>query len=98
MLITMTKDNKHYLTCKKCRIQAKNDIKELITETQKITQTKTGIGIAEKDSSGHNFKCIKCGNEKCKIIDLGMMYGDEDWVYLLQCTKCDHAERVGSWC
>jgi DNA-directed RNA polymerase subunit M/transcription elongation factor TFIIS len=98
MLITIIKNDKQYLTCNKCKLQAKHNIKELIAETENITQNKTGTGIAEKDLSGYEFKCKECKNDKCKIVDLGMMFGDEDWVYLLQCTKCDYAERVGDWC
>ncbi|MCK4650389.1 hypothetical protein KAT36_04110 [Candidatus Pacearchaeota archaeon] len=99
MLIITTKGNKQFLTCNKCKTKTERDTKEPILITEKITNTKTGIGVAEKkDFSGHDFKCKKCGNDKCKLIDLGMMIGDEDWVYLLQCTKCDYAERIGEWC
>lgn len=44
------------------------------------------------------FKCEKCGGEKSTIIDLGMMYGDEDWVYLVKCDSCGFSERVGEYC
>jgi len=98
ILIITTKDGKRYLTCNKCKIQTKHDIKELVLTTEKITKPKIGKGTAEKDFSGHDFKCKKCGNNKCEITDLGMMFGDEDWIYLLQCTKCDYSERVGDWC
>ncbi|MDH3352854.1 MAG: hypothetical protein OEL87_00195 [Nanoarchaeota archaeon] len=57
---------------------------------------KERIGTAEnKGLSDYEFKCQECGNDKCKVIDLGIMYGDEDWIYLLKCTKCDYAERIG---
>jgi DNA-directed RNA polymerase subunit M/transcription elongation factor TFIIS len=98
MLIITTHKNKQYAICNKCQTQTQRDTKEQIIETQKITQKEIGKGAAQKDFSGHHFKCPKCGNDKCEIIDLGMMIGDEDWVYLLQCTKCDHGERVGEWC
>ncbi len=98
ILTITTKDNKQFLTCKSCKIIKKQDIKELIITKEKIEQREKGKGAAEKDFSGHDFKCKKCGNENARLIDLGMMIGDEDWVYLLQCTKCDYGERVGEWC
>ena len=48
------------------------------------------------DSS--KFKCKKCGNEKYTVVDLGMMYGDEDWVYLVKCNECGAGERFGEYC
>jgi DNA-directed RNA polymerase subunit M/transcription elongation factor TFIIS len=98
MQIIATKNNSQYLVCKTCKTIEPRDTEEQIIETQKIKKSKRGKGAAEKDLSGHDFKCKKCKNDKCKVIDLGMMFGDEDWVYLLQCTKCDYAERVGDWC
>ena len=98
MLITITKNNSQYIICKKCQTQEPHNSEEPTIITEKITNPKIGKGTAEKDFSGHDFKCKKCGNTKCKLIDLGMMIGDEDWVYLLQCTKCDYSERVGEWC
>jgi DNA-directed RNA polymerase subunit M/transcription elongation factor TFIIS len=98
LLTTTTIGNKQHLICKKCKIITKKENSETILITEKIPKTKIGTGIAKKDFSGHNFKCKKCENDKCEITDLGMMFGDEDWIYLLKCTKCDHAERIGDWC
>ena len=44
------------------------------------------------------FKCQKCGGSKHSVVDLGMMYGDEDWIYLLRCSDCGYSERVGEMC
>lgn len=89
-------NDKHYLICTKCQSkeeQTKNDFILTIKEPSKI---KKGEGVAKANPKlGYNFKCPKCRNNKCELIDLGIMYGDEDWVYLLQCTKCDYGERVG---
>ncbi len=91
------KDGK-YLICKKCGNREKGG-SDFIVKTKLSLKTKVGAGVVEKDLElGHNFKCNKCGNNKCEITDLGMMFGDEDWVYLLKCTKCNHSERVGDWC
>jgi len=99
MQTIITKDSKQYLICKTCKTLEPIETTERIIQTEKIKQREEGKGAAEKkDFSGHDFKCKKCGNDKCKLIDLGMMIGDEDWVYLLQCTKCDYGERVGDWC
>ncbi len=92
------KKNSSTLICKSCNITIEKAPNETTIEPEKITNKKIGTGAAEKDFSGHEFKCTKCGNDKCKIIDIGMMFGDEDWVYLTKCTKCDYSERVGDWC
>jgi DNA-directed RNA polymerase subunit M/transcription elongation factor TFIIS len=90
--------DKLILTCKSCNITITKDSKEIILETEKIKQKQIGKGAAEPNFSGHHFKCKECGNDRCKVIDLGCMIGDEDWIYLLQCTKCDYAKRIGDWC
>lgn len=93
-----TKNNKQYLICKNCETAEPIKAEEIIISTQKIKRKTIGEGAAEKTFEGHNFICKECKNDKCKVIDLGMMIGDEDWVYLLQCTKCEYSERVGDWC
>ncbi|NPE26581.1 hypothetical protein HNV12_01090 [Methanococcoides sp. SA1] len=98
MQIIITKDSKQYLVCKTCQTIEPTEIKEQIIQTEKIKQREEGKGAAEKDFSGHDFKCEKCGNTSCKLTDLGCMIGDEDWVYLLECTKCSWGTRVGDWC
>ena len=98
MQIIITKNSKQYLICKTCNTTEPIKTEERITSSQKFKKKEIGLGAAEKNFEGHDFKCQECGNDKCKVIDLGMMIGDEDWIYLLQCTKCDYSERVGSWC
>jgi len=98
MLIIKTENEQQYIICNSCQTQEPCETKERILKTKTTTKPKIGKGIAEKDLSGYEFECKKCKNDKCKIVDLGMMFGDEDWVYLLQCTKCDYSERVGDWC
>lgn len=89
-------ENQEYLVCQKCK--TKTETKNVsISATEKLERKEeTGTGIAENNPKiGYNFKCPKCGNNKCKVIDLGIMYGDEDWIYLLRCTNCDYGERIG---
>ena len=86
------------LNCKSCNFSKPLQENDLILQKESIDKKQIGKGVAEKDFSGHHFKCKKCGNDKCKIIDIGMMFGDEDWVYLLECTKCGHSKRIGDWC
>ncbi len=84
------------LVCLKCRLKRKLNSDDKILMTENFKKKEIGVGAAEDlDLSGYDFKCPKCGNNKCKVTDLGIMYGDEDWIYLLKCTKCDHAERIG---
>jgi DNA-directed RNA polymerase subunit M/transcription elongation factor TFIIS len=90
-----TWENQEYLICRKCKTKKKTKNSSVLT-TEKFKKEKLGIGIAKNNTKvGYDFKCPKCGNKKCRVIDLGIMYGDEDWIYLLQCTKCDYGERIG---
>ena len=98
MQIIITKNSKQYLICKTCQTIEPTETKERTIQKEKINQKEKGKGAAEKIYEGHDFKCEKCENTNCKLIDLGMMIGDEDWVYLLQCTKCNYSERIGDWC
>ncbi|MFH0808702.1 MAG: hypothetical protein V1888_03770 [archaeon] len=98
VLVSVMKGDKRYLACKKCGIEVYGEY-DLTIATKISEKTKVGRGVAEKNIKlGQEFKCKKCGNDKCEITDLGMMFGDEDWIYLLKCTKCSYAERVGDWC
>jgi len=56
------------------------------------------VAIKDKKDVGYSFKCESCDNDKCTVTDLGMMYGDEDWIYLLKCTNCGWSTRVGEYC
>ena len=90
------RDNEKYLICLRCNSEKKYNENETISITENFKRKKLGTGAAEHNPGiGYDFKCPKCGNNKCRVIDLGIMYGDEDWIYLLQCTKCDYGERVG---
>jgi len=96
LLKIITENNEKYLLCPKCDFKERYDKDDIILTTEKIKQKKIGTGTAENNSkTGYDFKCPKCGNDKCRVIDLGIMYGDEDWIYLLHCTKCNYAERIG---
>ena len=99
ILKIMSENNGKYLSCSKCGLKEKYDKDDVILTTENFRQKKLGTGTAENNPEiGYDFKCPECGNEKCRVIDLGIMYGDEDWIYLLQCTKCDYGERVGEMC
>ncbi len=92
----INESNEKYLFCTKCNSKEKYNKEDGVFTTKRFRHKELGKGTAENNTEiGYDFKCPKCGNDKCRVIDLGIMYGDEDWVYLLQCTKCDHGERVG---
>lgn len=96
ILKIITENNEKYLFCSKCNAKEKYNKDDTILTTENFKQKKLGTGATENNPKiGYDFKCLKCGNNKCRVIDLGIMYGDEDWIYLLQCTKCDHGERIG---
>ncbi len=96
ILKIVTENNEKYLVCSKCDLKEKYTEDNKILMTENLKQKKLGTGAAENNpKTGYDFKCPECGNDKCRVIDLGIMYGDEDWIYLLQCTKCDYGERIG---
>ena len=98
ILKIVSEDDGKYFVCSKCNAKEKCDGDEILI-TEKFKQKKLGTGTAESnEKKGYDFKCPECGSDKCRVIDLGIMYGDEDWIYLLQCTKCDYGERVGNMC
>jgi len=69
---------RQYLICKKCGTIEEGE-HDLVIKSETFIETKVGEGVAEKDSKlGQEFNCDKCGNDKCEITDLGMMFGDED--------------------
>lgn len=99
ILKIINENNEKYLACSKCNLKEKYTENNKILMTENFKQKKLGTGAAENNpKTGYEFKCPECGNDKCRVIDLGIMYGDEDWIYLLQCTKCDYGERVGEMC
>ena len=96
ILKVRTWEGQEYLVCSKCKTKTKTQNSSISTTEKFPQQKKLGVGAAENNPKiGYSFKCPKCGNNKCKVIDLGIMYGDEDWIYLLRCTNCDYGERIG---
>ena len=89
-------EDQEYLICRKCKTKKKSESSSIST-TEKFSQKEEmGVGAAENNPKiGYDFECPDCGNKKCNVIDLGIMYGDEDWIYLLRCTNCDYGERIG---
>jgi DNA-directed RNA polymerase subunit M/transcription elongation factor TFIIS len=98
LLLPQTQNNKHYLYCKTCDTLTPTSTPQQIIEIQTIHNKKTTIDITPQQTNGHDFLCKKCGHNKAKLTDLGCMIGDEDWIYLLECTKCGWGTRIGNWC
>jgi len=91
-------EGQEYLVCQKCNTKRESENASIST-IEKKEHAKLGVGAAEHNTKiGYDFKCPDCGNKKCQVIDLGIMYGDEDWIYLLRCTNCDYGERIGEMC
>ncbi|MCR4284806.1 MAG: hypothetical protein NUV97_02040 [archaeon] len=100
-LLRIAKEGKKtFLGCEKCETWEECGDDCGIVTKEHLDKKILGEGVAEKErgTEGYDFKCKKCGNNKCTVHDLGMMYGDEDYLYLLTCTKCDYSERVGDYC
>jgi DNA-directed RNA polymerase subunit M/transcription elongation factor TFIIS len=89
-------EGQEYLVCRKCKTKIKSSNNSIYLTEESSEYEDRGAGAAENNKKiGYEFKCPECGNNKCKVIDLGIMYGDEDWIYLLRCTNCDYGERIG---
>jgi DNA-directed RNA polymerase subunit M/transcription elongation factor TFIIS len=98
LILTKSRSGKDVFFCPGCErvFKAEGNLKMSTKEMVK-EKNNLGQGVAEKKTGkkSMDFVCKKCKNNSYEIIDLGIMYGDEDWVYLMQCSKCGTSERVG---
>lgn len=80
--------------CKKCSI-SKESVG--ISFSEKSTNETRGSGTtSEKDPSAtYDNKCKKCGHIGAQVIDVGVLFSDEDHLILLKCGNCGFSERVG---
>ena len=101
LILGETTDGRNVFVCPGCKrvFKAEGDL-GLETKEGVAVAEEVGGGVAKKDLGiqGSDFKCPKCGNKSYEITDLGIMYGDEDWIYLKKCTNCGFTERVGDEC
>ncbi len=98
LIIGKTKSGRPVFICPECNRAFKAEGNLGLNTKEKVeAKEETGSSVAkkEKKKDSVNFICRKCGNKTYEIIDLGIMYGDEDWVYLMECDKCGTSERVG---
>ena len=70
--------------------------KKLI-EKEKIKHEEIGRGVVTDKNTfaTYDHECEKCGHKKAEVIDVGVLYSDEDNLILLKCGKCGYSERVG---
>jgi len=47
-------------------------------------------------TSVSDFKCRKCGYEKCSLITLQTRRADEGMTHFLICGRCGHKTKIGS--
>ena len=86
-LLNLTKENnKIFLNYTKCEFKKEHDNSKMITK-EKIKKENHGEWIAKNELGKPrlDFKYENCGNKSYKIIDIGIKYGDEDWIYLKEC-------------
>ncbi len=80
--------------CKKC-----NTSKESAgtSFSEKHTNEIRGSGITSEKSASATYdnKCKKCGHTGADVIDVGVLFSDEDHLILLKCGNCGFSERVG---
>ena len=84
---------KSYLFCEKCQnfeiAETSKNLKMSSNEKLKESEEK-GQGIKKDSNEFATYKntCRKCGYNKAEIIDVGVLYSDEDNLILLKCGKC----------
>lgn len=98
MLVPRTINNETLMLCNRCgwfKI-LKNEKLELSSKNT-FSHDKKGEGaVSDKNVlATYDNLCKKCGYDKAQVIDVGILYSDEDYLILLKCGKCGHAERVG---
>jgi DNA-directed RNA polymerase subunit M/transcription elongation factor TFIIS len=80
--------------CKKCST-SKESISTSIGEKFKIEERGSGVTNEGNPSANYDNTCKKCGHIGAEIIDVGILFSDEDHLILLKCGKCGFSERQG---
>ena len=80
--------------CKKCRT-AKESIGTTFNEKTINEIRGTGISSEKDPTATYDNKCKKCGHIGAQVIDVGVLFSDEDHLILLKCGNCGFSERVG---
>lgn len=80
--------------CKKCST-SKESISTSIGEKFKNEIRGSGVTNEGNASANYDNKCKKCGHTGAEIIDVGVLFSDEDHLILLKCGKCGFSERQG---
>ena len=80
--------------CKKCSI-SKESLGVSFTEKSRKEFTGSGITSEENVSATYDNKCRKCGHVGAEVIEVGVLFSDEDHLTLLKCGKCGFSERLG---
>jgi len=93
-------ENKNYLFCDKCsffEIIKSNETLGMFSKEEIKKQEEKGVGIRKDKNEFATYKniCKKCGYDKSEIVDVGVLYSDEDNLILLKCGKCGFSERIG---
>lgn len=81
--------------CKKCKSAKLSEGKGNFSETHKKKEVGQGFIEGINPSANYDHKCKKCGHIGVEIIDVGILYSDEDNLILLKCGKCGFSERLG---
>jgi DNA-directed RNA polymerase subunit M/transcription elongation factor TFIIS len=85
-----------FISCPNCNFSGK--IKEGLKSSEKILQKDSlteGVSSGENPLASYENVCQKCGYDKAQLIDVGILYSDEDNLILLKCGKCGFSERIG---
>lgn len=96
ILIPKSIGERSIIKCKNCDYFVEKKVEHLI-EDEKIVHSEPrakGVVSDENTFATYNHKCKKCGYGKAQVIDVGILYSDEDNLILLQCGKCGYSERT----
>lgn len=88
----------NFSVCNRCNIKLSLDRGKSIIFKEKVINSdfvSNEVSINKDDFHGIDFDCKKCDNRKGEVMDAGIRYSDEDWIYLVRCTKCGYTTRWG---
>jgi DNA-directed RNA polymerase subunit M/transcription elongation factor TFIIS len=91
---------KSYKFCDKCQdfevVDTNKNSGISFSESIKKEENKgRGIKNGVNELATYKHTCKKCGYDKAQVIDVGILYSDEDNLILLKCGKCGFSERIG---
>ena len=68
--------------------------KESRINTEKSEARRIEVSDGENILAVYDHICKKCGHNKCELIEIAPLYGDEDAMIRMKCGKCGFTEQL----